>query len=155
MNLTNMYKQIECYFDGACEPNPGGQIGAGIYIIDGDNEITESFEREPAPGNTNNVAEYIAIIEVLNRILIYKQCRIAIYGDSRLVINQLNGRYKVNSGSYLPYYKQASELLKGVRRKNIVTLQWIPREDNAIADQLSRESFVKEVVNWNLIFNDD
>ena len=142
-------RKIEAFFDGAIDVNPGGRIGAGVYIIDGDNEITRAIGREPAPDNTVNVAEYLGIIEVLEMLADCQACEIVIHGDSKLVINQLNGYWRALSGPYLPYYEKAKKLLNELRQNNVVDIKWIPRECNVVADEYSREYFVNEYSEWN------
>lgn len=144
MKRKDTTRRIEAFFDGAIEWNPGGPIGAGVYIIDGDNERMRSISREPAPDNTVNVAEYLGVIELLEMLADCRACDIYINGDSRLVVNQLNGFWRALAGPYLPYYETAKKLLKELRRNNVVTVQWIPRECNAVADEFSREFLINE-----------
>jgi ribonuclease HI len=64
-----------------------------------------------------------------------------VYGDSQLVINQLNGKWDVNGGIYLPYYRLAAQLLQPLKPR--VTLQWILRDQNILADALSKSALPK------------
>jgi ribonuclease HI len=140
---------IEAYFDGACMPfNPSGYMGAGIYIKEGGNaiEIAEGWDKNFR--NSNNVAEYKAIILLLQELKYKKKMVIRIYGDSQLVINQLNSTWKIKHGRYVDEANLAMQLLRELRKNNIVTLKWIPREQNAIADKLSKEGVSKV---YNLI----
>ncbi|KAK4389773.1 hypothetical protein Sango_2314300 [Sesamum angolense] len=57
-----------------------------------------------------------------------------VYGDSKLVINQLLNVYEVNKDDLVPFFRQASHLLKGFES---VTLNHIPRKENRMADALA------------------
>ena len=95
---------FKCYFDGACEPiNPGGAIGAGIYIVGSRRTYKDKYFIPCKPENTNNVAEYIALIKVLEFMANKSGCRIEIFGDSMLVIMQMTGRWKIKHGAYKEY----------------------------------------------------
>jgi len=61
--------------------------------------------------------------------------------NSQLVINQLNRKWDVKNGLYLPYYKVAANLLEPLKLR--VTLKWIPREQNRLADALSKSALPK------------
>lgn len=141
MNSENF---IEAYFDGSCMPyNPSGYMGAGVYIKEGANaiEIAEGWDKNYR--NSNNVAEYKAVVLLLNELKYKKKKVIRIFGDSQLVINQLNCAWGIKGGRYVEDANLALQLLRELRKNNIVTLKWIPREQNAIADKLSKEGVAK------------
>ena len=56
---------------------------------------------------------------------------------------RLNGRWQVGGGLYLPYYELAQELTQEFTRLNIV---WVPREQNARADTLSKKALYERGV---------
>src|ERR1700746_2564957 len=128
---------IEGYFDGACEPrNPGGHAAYGaILLVDGVIVFQHSKYLGAGPKMSNNVAEYAAVCIILNEIR-RREGPATVYGDSQLVINQLNGKWNVKDGLYLPYYKMAAKLLEQVKLR--VTLEWIPGEKNKLLDALSK-----------------
>ena len=135
-----------CLFDGATEPkNPGGHIGTGSIIFTNKKEIVwqNSTFKEASPKNSNNVAEYMALIEILkyfnNSGIVNKI--IKIYGDSKLVINQMLGLWNIKEGLYVKYAKEAKNLL--LKSNNRFQFQWIPREKNEVADRLSKEELIK------------
>ena len=131
----------ECYFDGACMPtNPDGKMGMGVFIKSGDMEIKLS-DKEPArKGNTNNVAEYRAVILLLKYLVETGKSGkfITIHGDSKLVVNQLNGVWRILDGEYVPYAKEAQQLFADLKADNTVAVKWIPRRKNWKADELSK-----------------
>ena len=132
---------IKAYFDGSCVPNAdGGTMGVGAVIYnDGKkiHEISERYQRRDGVAS-NNIAEYCAF-GILCKYLVdfdLTDQRIAIYGDSKLVIEQMNNRWSVNSGKYINYAIRALMLLSEFKcRPGIV---WIPRQMNSVADELSR-----------------
>lgn len=135
---------IEAYFDGACAPeNPAGYMGIGVYIKDGDSRIglSEGFERNYR--NSNNLAEYKAVNLLLRELAFKKNRIIIIRGDSKLVVNQLNGVWELRGGKYIEEARLARELYKDLRKINVVSIKWIPREQNTIADDYSKQGIEK------------
>jgi ribonuclease HI len=134
---------IESWVDGACEPkNPGGHIGWGVIIRCGKDTESVSGSLPASPANSNNVAEYLAVCEVFKQVE-DEPGSLIIYSDSRMIVNQLEGREKIVKGLYLPYYYLARKLMVERRIKygplgHVVTLKWIPREQNQKADWLSK-----------------
>lgn len=83
---------------------------------------------------TNNEAEYHALIEGLKAVSDWKPDRVELYLDSKLVVEQMNGRYKVKSAELAPLFKQANELLKQFPE---VTITHVERAKNSGADALA------------------
>ena len=122
------------YFDGASRGNPG-DAGAGACILDSDGNII--WESHDYLGKkTNNEAEYEALIRVLTEAKKRGITDIEIRGDSRLVIEQVSKKWKIN----VPHLRELAALawkeMEGVR----VKLVWVPREKNTIADELSNRA---------------
>lgn len=130
---------IKAYIDGACEPiNPCGNMGFGVYIEEDGKEIYSWSGFVPANNeNSNNVAEYIALENCLDYLLEngLQDELININTDSMLVCQQMNKRWKIKSGRYYPY---AISCFEKVRHFNNLLIKWIPREQNTIADELSK-----------------
>jgi ribonuclease HI len=142
-------KNYKCYFDGACEPkNPGGKIGAGIYITDGVKEFGSNTFVAAKPENTNNIAEYSAFIMILELMKNKTGDKIEIFGDSMLVVNQMNGEWQIKSGAYREYALKAKPLLEDLKKKNTVSISWIPREQNEKADFQSMKAIGFERRKW-------
>ena len=132
---------IVVYFDGCCNPNPYGHIGLGCYILSNQSEIyRRSFYIEPSKQNSNNVAEYMALIGCLEFLLEngLQEERVNIYGDSELVIKQMSKIAKVHSGLYVEYAKTALDIKKNFKNINFTLVK---RENNSIADMLSKKAF--------------
>jgi len=139
----NSLRAYKAFFDGSCEPyNPGGKMGTGIVIIDEDGEVIHKNSQrfEAKDSNSNNVAEYLALKDVLTWVKenLDKNSEITIFGDSMLVINQMKGRWGISEGLYVKAAREAMEIKKGCTAK--LDFEWIPREENTVADGLSKES---------------
>ena len=89
-------------FDGASRGNPG-LSGAGFVIWKGEEKIYEGSEFV-SENATNNYAEYMAILLAIKKCNELKIKNIIIKGDSKLVIQQIQGNYKVNSTSLKSLY---------------------------------------------------
>lgn len=136
---------LTCFFDGACEPkNPGGHIGVGGIIYNDDNTILSSYAHyiPRHHKNTNNVAEYMGLLWVLDELIERNLVteHIKVHGDSKFVIEQINGRWGINQGAYVPFAYKAKE--KAILFKNI-TFEWVPRLQNEVADSLSKKELLK------------
>jgi ribonuclease HI len=140
-----MKYDYEIYCDGATEPiNPGGACGIGCIVFRNGELIKEySYFVSQKPNNTNNIAEYMAFIRALKFIKEEKLLNknIIIRGDSMLCINQLKGNWQIKNGAYLKYAFIAKKLLKEL--PNNIFFEWIPREKNQIADDLSKKELIK------------
>lgn len=129
------------HFDGACEPyNPGGNMGFGWHVCNSNSRFTaQGSDAVPAaPGNTNNIAEYQALILGLEWLEsnIGTNIVLAVYGDSQLVIRQMRLDWQINDGKpYSPFARRALALR--LKFPNI-TFDWVPRELNQKADDLSK-----------------
>lgn len=125
------------YFDGSCVPNPGAMgIGAVIDGPDG-KPLFEISERLEGMG-TNNVAEYTALIRALEKALELGMKDLVIRGDSNLVIQQLNGKFRVREPRLRPLLGRVQEL---AREFHTIDVQWVPRQQNTRADALSMQPF--------------
>ncbi|XP_019226185.1 PREDICTED: uncharacterized protein LOC109207675 [Nicotiana attenuata] len=117
------------FFDGSARCNGAG---AGVVLISPERQVlTFSFVGETC---SNNAAEYQALIVGLEMALDIKIPQLEIYGDPKLIINQLLGSYEIKKEDLLPYHQYASGLLE---RFDQVFLNHIPREANRRADALA------------------
>jgi ribonuclease H / adenosylcobalamin/alpha-ribazole phosphatase len=83
---------------------------------------------------TNNEAEYHALIEGLKAVREWNPDRIEVYMDSKLVVEQVNGRWRIKAAELQPLHRQASALL---REFADVSVQHVERERNRGADALA------------------
>ncbi len=118
------------YFDGSARPNPGNmRIGV---VVETPKEVVE-ISKDLGFG-TNNVAEYMALIEGLKKALELGARSVEIFGDSRLVIEQIRGKYAVKSPHLRGLYLEVKELLS---KFESFDLEWIPESENEKAHRLS------------------
>jgi ribonuclease HI len=120
------------HIDGGARGNPG-PAGAGVSIRD--ESGAAFFEAAYFLGTqTNNTAEYLALIRALQRVENQRSQRIAIYSDSELLVRQLTGEYRVKSPKLAQLHEQAQLLLLGMPGW---TVRHVRREENLRADELA------------------
>jgi ribonuclease HI len=91
---------------------------------------------------TNNEAEYEALIEGLKAVSEWKPDRLEIFLDSKLVVEQVNGRWKVREARLQPLQTRAKELLAGFPE---VEIKHVERERNKGADALANMAMDEHV----------
>lgn len=127
------------HFDGASKGNPG-RCGAGCTISDPDGStVFEGSEFLSARGS-NNEAEYGGLLLVLGWCAANGVTHVKIYGDSLLVVSQVNGRWKVKASNLVPLHAEATRLKAALL---YCTLEWVPRDQNAAADVLANAALLK------------
>jgi len=135
---------IEAYFDGLCEPNPGGVATYGFVVLRDGKKLHDGHGLAcppKTPQATNNVAEYTGLIKALEWLADQKVKEpVRVRGDSDLVVKQLRGEYKVKSPNLASLYQRAKELLS---RLPAATIEWVPRDENAEADRLTNLAYAE------------
>ena len=124
----------EIYSDGASRSNPG-EASVGISILKDNEEIATIKKRIGIA--TNNVAEYLGLIEALKYCVENNIMEVDIYPDSLLVVQQVNLEYKVKSKRLQEYYNQALDLINKI---NNIKINHVRREFNKRADQLANQA---------------
>ena len=120
--------------DGGSRGNPG-PAGYGAVVLDGDTVLAEVFDGLGTA--TNNVAEYRGLIAGLEAAAGLGATEVGVRMDSKLVVEQMCGRWKVKHPSLQPLAEQARELAAGF---DDVDFEWIPRASNARADALANKA---------------
>ncbi|MFA6530198.1 MAG: ribonuclease HI family protein [Candidatus Micrarchaeia archaeon] len=119
--------------DGACSGNPG-KMGIGAVITENGKTLIEISE---AIGNgTNNIAEYTAVIRALEEAKKLGIKEITLRSDSLLVIKQLRNEFKVKEFHLRELKRKVVKVSEGMAIK----YEHIPREENGIADELSKRA---------------
>jgi ribonuclease HI len=137
---------IEVYFDGLCQPiNPGGISCYAFVVKSGGRTIYTDYGVAGEPfseDSTNNVAEYMALVKALQWLLENNlgSSKIEVKSDSKLIVNQLTGDYKVKARRIVSLYKQVL-LLKS--KFQDIQIKWVPREKNREADTLTNKAYNK------------
>ena len=123
------------YFDGCSKGNPG-HAGCGAVVYKNGLEFMSST-LYVGDRSTNNEAEYHGLILGLTQALDIGITRLAVFGDSLIVINQMNKDYKVKNPGLLVLYEEAVEL---TNRFDYISFTHVYRKDNKRADYLSNEA---------------
>jgi len=124
--------EVTFHIDGSSLGNPG-DAGVGVVISQGDHtlkNISAYIGRQ-----TNNVAEYTALIYALEEAQAMEARQIRVFTDSELLHRQMTGRYKVKNEAIKVLFGQAARLKDAFET---CTLEHIPREQNKGADKLAR-----------------
>ncbi len=129
-----MLDSVLIYFDGGSRGNPG-PAAIGAVVVDPSTAPPQRLATvsECIGVTTNNVAEYRALIAGLEAASATPARRANVRGDSKLVIEQLAGRWKVRQPHLKPLHAQARALLDAY---DDVDLAHVRREQNVEADAL-------------------
>ena len=122
--------------DGGSRGNPG-PAGYGAVVLDADGETVLAEVFDGLGTATNNVAEYRGLIAGLEAAAGLGATEVDVRMDSKLVVEQMSGRWKVKHPSMQPLAEQARELIAGF---DDVDFEWIPRASNARADALANKA---------------
>lgn len=125
---------ITIYIDGASVGNPG-KSGIGYLIYRGDKLIKK--ESVFLGVQTNNFAEYMALIFPLGDILALGEKQVEVFSDSQLVCEQIKGNYKVKNKNIYPLFILAKKLISNLDKFSITHIN---REKNSEADELAKKS---------------
>lgn len=129
--------------DGAARGNPG-PASAGAALFD----VTRADARDPwaAPDasiseylgiQTNNVAEYTGVVRALELARELGAIEVHLLLDSKLIVEQLAGRWRVKDPKLIPLWAAARATLGGFARWSAIH---VPRAQNSVADALANEA---------------
>lgn len=122
--------------DGGSRGNPG-PAGYGAVVRDADTAEVLAERAEGIGRATNNVAEYRGLIAGLEAALELPAESVEVRMDSKLVVEQMSGRWKIKHPDMRPLALRAQRLAGQLRG---VSFTWIPRERNGYADRLANEA---------------
>jgi ribonuclease HI len=146
-----LLEEAKLYTDGGSRGNPGESAAAyAICKMDGPVVETSGYYIGIA---TNNQAEYYGFKSGLERCRDLGIDKITLYSDSELVVNQVNGLYKVKNQELAPLYAEVKELVESFEKVDIFH---VPRElnkttdseVNRILDQQARGKHKKHRKHW-------
>jgi ribonuclease HI len=127
--------EVILFTDGASRGNPGpSSIGAAIVSATGDTVMEIS---KPLGIQTNNYAEYMALLEGLLACAEGGVKKVTVRADSQLMIRQMKGEYKVKAEGIIPLHQKCQKVARLFEK---VTYVHIPREENTHADRLANEA---------------
>ena len=122
--------------DGGSRGNPG-PAGYGAVVWSDDHGTVLAENKQAIGRATNNVAEYRGLIAGLEEAAKLGATDVDVFMDSKLVVEQMSGRWKVKHPDLAPLHKQATALST---RFDHITYAWIPRAKNSHADRLANEA---------------
>lgn len=123
------------FADGAARGNPG-PAGAGAVLLDADGHVVAELTKYVGT-QTNNFAEYTALIIGLEEARRRGVDDIDVRMDSKLVVEQVSGRWKVKHPNITELAILARQLFATFPKRHIAH---VPREENGIADALSNKA---------------
>jgi ribonuclease HI len=122
------------WFDGSARPNPG-RCAIGVLLRGPDGQDIELSQ--PAGHGDSSDAEYRALIALLQTALAHGADDLTIHGDSQVVVNDVTGPDAL-AAPVLRAYRDSARLL--LARFERVSLRWVPRHKNQLADALSQRA---------------
>mgnify|MGYP001602951798 CR=1 FL=1 len=145
-------KRIIIYTDGGSRGNPGKAAVGVVFLNEKEQEI-KSFSEYLGDNLTNNEAEYRAVILALKKFKavfgkkIAEISEIEIRSDSELLINQVNGKYKIEDEKMQKFFMEIWNLKIDFKS---VKFKLVPREKNKVADKLVNIELDSQLSNQKL-----
>lgn len=128
--FTEIIPSWRLYFDRAARSYGAG---AGVIFVT-PHDLIMPYSFALMEKCSNNVAEYKALIIGLETALDMDIHQLEVFGDSKLIVNQLLAEYEVRNSDLKPYHQYASTLMK---RFDSLKIKFIPRNENREADALA------------------
>ena len=131
-------KQMACFhanIDGGSRGNPG-PAAYGVVMRDGRGEVVARLKKYIGQ-NTNNVAEYFALIAALDYAQAHGIRALRLESDSELLVKQMRGQYKVKSEELKPLFERAKKMSQTLESFRI---EHVYREQNREADALVNQA---------------
>ena len=129
--------------DGAARGNPGpASLGAALYDLArpdarDDRAVPDASISDYLGVQTNNVAEYTGVVRALELARELGADEVHLLLDSKLIVEQVSGRWRVKDAKLIPLWAAARGTLGGFRRW---TAAHVPRAQNSVADALANEA---------------
>lgn len=131
-----MTRELVVEADGGSRGNPGPAAGGAVVIDPATGEVLAELGIWVGTAS-NNVAEYRGMIEgVRAAIALDGDAELTVRMDSKLVVEQMMGRWKIKHPSMAELAAEARQVLTGTP----VRFEWIPRAQNSRADALANEA---------------
>ena len=129
MEYSSQNKEIHAYVDGGSRRNPG-KAAIAYIITDKENRVLKTGKRYIGI-RTNNEAEYEALISGLNEALSITKKRILCFSDSKLVINQMNGLWRITKDHLQVLWNEAHALARQCEETRFIQL---PRTNSLLVE---------------------
>jgi ribonuclease HI len=128
------------HIDGGARGNPG-PAGYGVHLeerVEGEDAVRQTAELFGYLGTTtNNIAEYAALLALLEYAVPLKPAALEIFSDSELLVRQMEGRYRVKDARLRVLHAAARRLAGTIEN---ITLRHVRREENRAADALANHA---------------
>ncbi|HZI93142.1 MAG TPA: ribonuclease HI family protein [Patescibacteria group bacterium] len=121
--------------DGGARGNPG-TAGFGVYVQDEQGDEVASLYGYLGH-QTNNVAEYAALLAALKDAIARGATTLKVRSDSELLVRQISGEYRVKNPVLQRLHLRARELMAKLAKVGKVTVEHVRREQNKDADRLA------------------
>ncbi len=122
--------------DGGSRGNPG-PAGYGSVVWSADRGTVLAESKQAIGHATNNVAEYRGLLAGLEEAAKLGATEVEVRMDSKLVVEQMSGRWQVKHPDLRPLFEHAKALGAGFGQ---ISYAWIPRAENSHADRLANEA---------------
>ena len=129
-------KKVFIYTDGASRGNPG-PCSIGLQVFDQNKDLVYEESSYLSDHNTNNFAEYKAVLKALELCVKNQVQDICLFSDSQLLVYQLQKKYKVKSKTIKILFEDCKKLLKQIPSAQF---EHIRREKNTGADRLANQA---------------
>ena len=145
-------KRIIIYTDGGSRGNPG-KAAIGVVFCNEKEQVIKSFGEYLGDNLTNNEAEYQAVIFGLKKFKalfgkkIAEVSEVEVRSDSELLVNQMNGKYKIEDEKMQKFFIEIWNLKIDFK---LVKFKIIGREKNKEADKLVNEALDSQLKNQKL-----
>lgn len=108
----------------------GGTRNSNICLVDGKHVVVRYRKKNP----TNNELEYLALLYALGYVRDkYKHRQVTIYSDSMLIVNQMNGKWRVTTPNLILLHDKCSRMIT-----NKIKLKWVSRKFNLAGHVLEK-----------------
>jgi len=138
---TSNEETLSVFTDGASRGNPGPAAAAFVILQDDCVLYDESFYLGI---QTNNQAEYQAIIKALQRVMKYTKGNVIVHSDSELVVKQINGDYRVNKPHLKAFCNEVFEIKDEFTNVKFIHVPrkhlWIKHVDKLCNQNLNKNS---------------
>lgn len=139
MSQRRLHLVVEA--DGGARGNPG-PAGWGVVVREAATGEVLLERAEPIGRATNNAAEYNGLIAGLRAAADLGGFSVEVKMDSKLVIEQMAGRWRIRNAGLRPLAAEAAVL---VRQFDSVRWTWVPRSENTHADRLANQAMDEAV----------
>lgn len=134
---------LKIYTDGGALNNPGPAASAFVVYQNNKTIHQASFA---IGSNTNNFAEYTAVVKAFEWLLKSRPpgiIKIGFFSDSNLMVNQLNGLFKIKNSALREFVLKIRSLEQELDLP--ITYKYVPREENTVADSLVKKELFRPI----------